>query len=118
MSDLLALPQGLDGLPHETRDLAFGWANSVLPTTQILSVLGQAVLDQALINAAAHWIVTTRQPDTSGATLDPRPDGRPQTYKPDLYGSFQGSAYGDAVAQILAKLPHTRSLTRWTPFPV
>lgn len=114
MTDLLALPPAFDGLPHDRREQAFDWAQSALPVAALLSHLGRAVAELAVVNAAAHWLHRSGQGDCSWATLDARPMGHAQP-SPANDGVWAGSPYGDTVSSILARLPRPSGRGRRLP---
>lgn len=117
MTDLLALPPAFDGLPHDRREQALEWANAALPLPALISHLGQATAELAVVNAAAHWLERSGTPDLSVATLDARPSGHAMASQKNE-GSWSGSAYGDTVAAILARLPRASGRGRRLPLTV
>lgn len=105
--ELLALPPELDGLPDARRREAFVYAESLLPVATIRSTLGEAALDTARVQAAAHWLATTT------TATDPRP-----VHASSASGAWAGSPYGDAVSTILARLPRPSGRGRRLPMAV
>ena len=103
--ELLELPAEFDGLPHGVRLSAFATAEAQLAGDLglVITQFGTAVAEQLLVQAAAHYLATTRNPN---AEPDTPPSGRPghQIGQPGNRGRWAGSPYGDAVARTLDQL--------------
>lgn len=102
--ELLDLPAEFAGLPYSVRRDAFAWAEAALPLSQIISRLGQAVAEQALVQATAHYLLHTRNPNAEPDTPH-SPRRGAQMGEPGARGTWAGTPYGDAVAVILDRLP-------------
>lgn len=102
--ELLDLPAEFAGLPYAVRRDAFAWAETALPTSDLLTVLGKAATEQALVQAAAHWLAHTRNP-TAEPDTPHSPRRGAQIGQPGTRGQWAGSPYGDAVSLILDRLP-------------
>jgi len=102
--ELLDLPAEVAGLPHEARLAAFAWAEAALPLADIITRLGQATAEQALVQAAAHYLLHTRNPNAEPDTPH-SPRRGAQMNRPGNNGDWAGTPYGDAVARILDLLP-------------
>ena len=102
--ELLDLPAEVAGLPYEVRRDAFAWAESALPLAEIITRLGQAEAEQALVQATAHWLLHTRNP-TAEPDTPHSPRRGAQMDRPGNNGDWAGTPYGDAVARILDRLP-------------
>jgi hypothetical protein len=102
---LLDLPPDCAGVPYSLRAQALATAEIML-TAPVIAALGAAVAEQAIVSAAAHWLVTSghvrpSQPWTGKAT-----------------GRWAGSSHGDVVINILAQLPRDSARVRGLPFAV
>lgn len=114
-TELLELPEEFRGLPDRQKRLALDSAQAMLPSGAVLSLLGAADAELALVNAAAHWLVMSGAVDTSVAGIEPMPGmARPKAQKNET--AWSGSPYGEIVAAILAKLPRNSGRTRRYPF--
>lgn len=100
--EVIDLPAEFQGLPHGERLTAFAVAEARLAgdLPAVISQLGQAVAEQLLSQAAAHYLATTRmslaQPDTPPALRRGY-----QVGEPGNRGKWAGSPYGDWVSGIL-----------------
>ena len=101
---LLALPVGCRGVPCQLHKQAIDSAEAMLPAST-LSMLGAARAEEALSNAAAHWLVT------NGYAHGERTSNAAS-------GIWAGSSYGDHVAALLAQLPRTNGRSRRYPLTV
>jgi len=102
--ELLDLPAEFAGLPYSTRRAAFEWAESAIPLSTIITRLGQADAEQALVQAAAHYLLHTRNPNAEPDTPH-SPRRGAQMNRPGNNGDWSGTPYGDAVSRILDRLP-------------
>jgi len=102
--ELLDLPAEFAGLPYSVRRSAFEWAESALPLSTLITRLGQAAGEQALVQAAAHYLLHTRNPNAEPDTPH-SPRRGAQMGRPGNNGDWSGTPYGDAVARILDRLP-------------
>jgi hypothetical protein len=102
--ELLELPAEFDGLPYHTRRKAFGVAESMLDVAAIIDALGQAEAENALSQAAAHYLATTGSPNARPRD-QPAPRKGVQVGEGGDRGLWAGSPYGDNVSRILDRMP-------------
>jgi len=104
VSDLVDLPDALEGGPPDRPVRAVEVATGMRPVAALTATLGAAQRDLAISLAAAHHLVTT------DPSLAPGPHSSPASS-----GQWAGSLYGDQVATILARLARPTGRGRALP---
>jgi hypothetical protein len=101
--ELLELPEEFEGLPYTAKRAAFGVAETWLDLADIADALGTATAEQTLVQAAAHYLATTGNPNAQPAD-QPSPRKGYQVGEGGIPGLWAGSPYGDSVARTLARM--------------
>jgi hypothetical protein len=104
--ELLDLPTEFEGLPYAEKRDAFAFAEAELPVQDLIDKLGQASAEQCLVQAAAHYLATTGNPNAQPAD-QPSPRKGHQVGEGGIAGLWAGSPYGDNVARILSRAQGT-----------
>lgn len=99
--ELLELPGPFRGLPYRTKANAYAAARAMLPSTVTRVTLGEDDFEEALINAAAHWLESNNIMATSmfDETQVPR-----RQLGGTSASAWRTTPYGDIVAGILDRL--------------
>lgn len=104
--ELLILPSEFEGLPYAEKRDAFAFAEAELPVADLISKLGQATAEQCLVQAAAHYLATTGNPNAQPSD-QPSPRSGHQVGEGGIPGLWAGSPYGDNVARVLSRAQGT-----------
>jgi hypothetical protein len=104
--ELLDLPSEFAGLPYAEQRDAFAFAEAELPIADLQDKLGQAAAEQCLVQAAAHYLATTGNPNAQPSD-QPSPRKGHQVGEGGIPGLWAGSPYGDNVARILSRAQGT-----------
>lgn len=102
-AELLELPAEFEGLPYEARFRAFSIAEAQIDTDRITAKLSLAIAEQCLVLAAAHYLATSGDPNTTQDTPMRMRRGS-QVGEGGTPGLWSGSDYGDALSKILDRV--------------
>ncbi len=101
--ELLELPDEFEGLPYAAKLAAFAEAETELPLADLIAKLGQDAAERCLVQAAAHYLATTGNPNAQPPD-QPSPRKGYQVGEGGIPGLWAGSPYGDSVARTLARM--------------